>query len=254
MIDKRVAELLNINIEKHILIFDWEHFDAVFDYRQQLIDAGYAIFEYNDIEEFRLKFETLIKNADTKNAVIVETSTIYIPYDIQKFFTCYTLSLINLYPNLNAWVLKQYMQDLNLVDYSYDRNYKLLVDESQTKDYICNEVFSKDNIHDFILDADILLLNTAKRAKHYLVWIKIAKENAKIEYYAAIIGYQRKTEELNGSFKQFLLSQYKTISGSVNKYAPSILTKTIDFIAHDRVVLIVMDGMSLFDFGVISRH
>lgn len=38
------------------------------------------------------------------------------------------------------------------------------------------------------------------------------------------------------------------------KRAPAILPKVIDFIAHGKTALIVVDGMSLFDFEIISRY
>ena len=47
---------------------------------------------------------------------------------------------------------------------------------------------------------------------------------------------------------------YQKLSGIVSKTAPSILTKAIDMIAGGKVALIVADGMSLFDFEILSRH
>jgi hypothetical protein len=85
-------------------------------------------------------------------------------------------------------------------------------------------------------------------------WIEIARKKALIDYYAAKANIWIDTSFVDAEFEKFIFDGYQKLSGETNKHAPAILPKVIDFISHGKTALIVVDGMSLFDFEVISRY
>ena len=253
MIEKRVRTLLSIEYENRLLIHEKNSFSRVFDYTQMLIDAGYEVILYNDIEAFRLTYENKLRGTKTK-AAIISCCHMYIPYDIKTAFYEIELSLDALYPKLNSAVLVEHLNDIELIDYVYDSLYEDQKTEDQTSRFIERKVLTKVAIAPFIAARDADLLEEAKSASSYLDWIGIAKKNAKLSVYAASIGTERSPLDIDMEFERFIFDGYQKLSGVVTKNAPSILPKAIDMIAGGKIALIVADGMSLFDFEIVSKH
>jgi hypothetical protein len=122
MIEKRVAELLSIEYEKRLLIFDTNRFFDAFDYIGLLISQGFEVTRYEDVEAFRLKYEQEIKKSDDKYAVIV-LSDIYVPYDIRMNFFEVEISYKSIFPKLNEDIIRWYYKDIDLISFAYDELY-----------------------------------------------------------------------------------------------------------------------------------
>ena len=256
MIRERVAEFLSIKYEKHLLIFDTSDFSYAFDYPELLEAEGFCVVYYIDVEEFRLRYELEIKNSMKKWAVIIRDD-IYVPYDIRIGFYEVTVSLSAIFPKFDEKVIARHRGDLDIIGFTYDEVYSdsCKLRETQTEYFIEDKVFTKNNVKKYcdIVSASILPADKGKVIS-YSKWFEIAWVKASMEVYAAKVGLSVDLSIVDESFARFVMGDYQKLSGQVNSMAPTILPKVFDYIAKDKAALIVMDGMSLFDFNIISRY
>ncbi len=253
MIELRMRDQLSTAYEDRVLVHDADSFSVVYDYLHLLTDLGYEVIQYSDVEQFRFIYETEIKGNGKKVAVI-DKDHYYIPYDIRKAFYEVTLSFESIYPKLNSGVIKEHMNDLGLIDLAYDTLYEDSQSSIKTTRFIEQSVLSADNINQYIEKIDAILQRDADTATTSTDWISIAKRNANLEVYAALIGKARNQQYINDRFASFILDGYQKLSGILSKDVPAILPKAIDIIAVGKTALLVADGMSLFDFDILSRY
>jgi len=253
MIEKRIADFLLIEYEKRILIFDFDKFNQIFNYPRFLSSKGFEVIFYKDVEELRFKYETDIKNSDSKYAIIVQVD-IYVPYDIRRRFYEIEINLKNLFPKLNANIVSKYIKDIDLISYAYDDLYIDYESEEESERFLREVVFTKNNIENYCK----ILLNNILSDKDplnitYKEWIDIAKLKSRVDYYNTLINGNIDTSFINHEFEKFVINNYQKLSQESDKEFPVILPKVLDFITKDKTALIVLDGMSLFDFEIISR-
>lgn len=253
MLQERIRKLCALDYESRIMITDREDFCAeIFDYERHLTSCGYMVIRSKDTEWLRFIYETQIKNESTKVAILI-TDDQYIPYDIRKAFFQVEISLATVFPRLNSSVLRTHSLDIDVIEFSYDEYFGRHQNASDTEVFIEEKAFSKDSIQRYLRYAEAFLDMEVKNASTWEDWVQIAKQSAALSYHAAVNGLQRNDEELNQTFCEFLLDGYQKLSSVTSKKTPSILPKTWDLIAKNKAALIVMDGMSLFDFEVFRR-
>lgn len=253
MIIDRVKSHLAVEYEKRIILLD-DDFGDLFDYRYVLNANNFTIVDYDDVEWFRYKYESEIKNSKQSWAVIVDTN-IYIPFDITKAFYQIRLSLKDLFPKLNPNVLREYKNDLDLISLSYEMIFSDLATPEKTRRFIKENSFSSANIEKYCnVKIDELKTMISQGSISSGEWIQIAKIKAKILYYASMKGLSFDLTFIDDAFELFVHNDYKNLSTQVNANVPTILPKTLELISGGKVALIVMDGMSLFDFEIISRY
>jgi hypothetical protein len=201
-------------------------------------------------------FEEAIRNNDKKTAVVVPSDN-YVPYDIRCTLFEVAVTASTIFPKLNADVVKAYLSDWDIISFATMSSYVDFFTISQTYDFIKNTVFSKSIIKEYCKKALDKLKDDCTVALSYLDWIHIAKKKSSIEYYAAIVDIALDTTFIDEWFNSFIVNGYGRLSSEVSRRCPPIVTKTISVIIADRnpkSALIVMDGMSLFDFKAISYH
>lgn len=254
MIEKRITELFSIQYEKRLLVFDTGGFCAAFDYTRLLISQGFEVIRYDDIEVFRLRYEREIKNSDHKYAVIV-SSDIYVPYDIRKQFFEVEISFRSIFPKLHEDTVRRYIKDIDLISFAYEDLYSSCDTGEETEKFISYVVFSEGNVKNY---CELMIKNLLSSGDRSGItangWIEIARKKALIDYYAAKANITIDTRFVDAEFEKFIFAGYQKLSGETSKDAPVILPKVIDFIARGKTALIVVDGMSLFDFEIISRY
>lgn len=253
MLNERVTKLLSIEYENRLMIHDLESLDKTLEYNKILRDNGYRIIVYKDIEAFRNLYEKEIRNTESKIAVI-HFKQIYIPYDIRKSFYEVNFSINTLFPRLNASVVKKYLDDLELIGYVYDSLFEDMETEKLTEQFITQTVFSKFNIDSYVKKKNNLILNKAQNATSYLDWINIAKDHSKLSVYSAQVGTELSPHSIDKLFQQFIFDGYQNLSGIVSENFPVILPKTMDFISGRKIAIVVADGMSMFDFEILSKY
>lgn len=251
--ENRIRKLLSLDYESRILIEDRNHFCAeIYDYERLLTSFGFMVIRSRDHEWLRYLYETQIKDSTGKFAIITAPGQ-YIPYDIRRKFYPVEISLSALYPRLNQSVLERYPQDIEAIDYSYDEYYGKSQDDADTRVFIEQTALSSHALRRYVRYAEAFLNREAEKAASYEEWSRIARKSATLSYYAAVSEINREDEPLNQAFLDFLVDGYQKLSSISSRKAPSILPRTWDLIAKDKTALIVMDGMSMFDFEVFRR-
>lgn len=251
-----VTDALSIQYEKRLLIFDTKGFRKAFDYTKMLAESSYKVVSYDDIEAFRLLFEKEIKASDDNWAVIV-TDDSYVPYDIRKVFYEVRLSLNTVFPKLDESALQKHIADLDIIGFTYG---EVFADKCSTRDterFIMDTVFSTANVKKYLEFYKLELteqLSSSNRPLSYSEWIDIAREKAAAKVYAARVRLTVDWSFIDDAFASFILGDYSKLSGQTSSAAPTILPKVFDYVAKDKAALIVMDGMSLFDFNILARY
>lgn len=91
--------------------------------------------------------------------------------------------------------------------------------------------------------------------KNYIDWFNLAKTKAIIKSYALKYGLTIPKDSVDDSFKEFVLSDFGKLSSIITKQSPILVSKVMDFITErsKKFAFIVMDGMSMFDWQIISN-
>ena len=254
MIKDRVTNILSIKYEKRLLVFDINGFANAFDYLGLLKSEGFCVVMYTDVEAFRLRYEVELKNSPDKWAVIV-TDDIYVPYDIRIALYEVALSMGAIFPKLDETVVARYASDLDIVSFTYDEVYDNKLTEEQTQHFLESKVFAPGNVSKYCgLVAASLLPVGREKAISYSEWFDIARIKALVEVYAARAGLYLDMSFVDEAFVQFALGDYQKLSGLTSSATPIILPKVLDYIAKDKAALVVLDGMSLFDFHILAQY
>lgn len=251
-----IAEVLSIQYEKRLLIFDTAGFKRAFNYTKMLADASYNVVAYDDIEAFRLRFEKEIKPSDDNWAVIV-TDDSYVPYDVRKHFFEVQLSFHTVFPKLDSSVLREYIADLDIIGFTYAELFADQLSKRDTERFIIDRVFSAANVKKYLAYCRRIMINRLSSGSDSLSWFEwmdIAREKATAEVYAARMRLPLDWGFVDDAFVEFALRDYARLSGQTSSAAPMILPKVFDYVARDKAALIVMDGMSLFDFHILSLY
>lgn len=256
-LEKIVMDILSIQYERRLLIFDTEDFARTFDYLAVLANASYRVISYDDVEAFRLLYETEIRSSDGNWALVVRTDS-YVPYDIRQTFYEVQLSLHAVFPKLDESTLKDHVADLAIIGLAYEELYAKKLSAAETERFISETAFSVANIKRYVEFRGLALAEwiSSRNGKplNYAEWINIAQAKVSLEVYAASVGMTVDLSFADNAFIEFVMGDYSKLSGQTRSAAPAILAKALDYIAKGKVALIVMDGMSLFDFNVLSRY
>lgn len=256
MIRERIENMFNLSGVCKLMTFDLHGFSGLFDYTTILTARGFNIVRYTDVEAFRLAYEESMKTSTECVAVLVE-SDIYVPYDIQQNFQKVNVSLADIFPRLHADTLMKYTHDIDLISYAYKECYEDKKMPSETELFVSNTAFSTAVIEGYCAEKAILLRELCQNAALYTDWIRVAKMKAKTEYYARVASIDIDLSFVDNAFERFIAGGYTRLSSELGINAPAIVTKTLGFVCGsktEKVAIIVMDGMSLFDFEVLSRH
>jgi hypothetical protein len=262
MIKKRIERLLalepeNSCAEKYIIL-DNCGFAKYYDYAALLREHGYNVYEYTNVEAFRVLYEENLKLSAERIAVVV-AGEYYVPYDIQRAFRKINLSLAAIFPFLNSDAIGRHIRDLDLISFAYDSCYSDISTEAQTEDFIRDIVFARAMVERFCQSKTEELRTMCDAASKYSDWFDAAKLKAVIGYYATMENISIDLSFADAAFMRFISDGYGSLSTQVNRDYPPIVAKTLGVISgrgngNEKAALIVMDGMSLFDFEIISRY
>lgn len=252
-----VIKTLTAEYENKILIFDFDDIESRYSYSTLLSKLGFKIISYDDALEFRYIYEREIKKSEQKYAVIIKRKQ-YVPFDILQSFYCIDIGWNSLFPNLNREVLiKDKTLDLDLLYGAYNELYENLSFHEKTSSYIIKKVYGKNNVENYLwkIKNELLALISGNDL-NYNTWIQIAPKKGNAEYLAAKSDIYIDLSFVDEEFKKFIAEGYKTISSVIQKDSPVMVSRIMDFIAkkNEKIALIVIDGMSVFDFNVLSSE
>ena len=98
------------------------------------------------------------------------------------------------------------------------------------------------------------LIERARNVTLYSEWFAIAEEKAQLDVLAVQYDVDVDMQEINCLFQQYALAQFGKLSQNIDKTSPVLVSKAMDYMhGHsDKFIVIVMDGMSEFDWRIIS--
>ena len=216
---------------------------------------GFEIVLYQDDLSFRIDYEEKLKAREGRIAVVV-TPDQYVPYDLRRRMTTCVVSLADLFPRLNTAVLRgKSPETYDLVSTAYERTYDQYRSPEATEQFLRTQAYSGENIRRNLELRYQELLRRAVGCKDYKEWFSIAEEKAQIDCMAAEHELAIDTEELNRRFRDHILTQYGKLSSSIDPESPVLVSRAMDFMYEHskRFIIIVMDGMSEFDWRILSK-
>lgn len=244
------------NASRMILI-DEDNLEESTHYINEFTNNGFQVIRYEDDLSFRIKWEDVFKNRQGKYVLLAKPHS-YIPYDICKICGIYRfrISLDWLFRLLQAQCLKEtHGLNFDLLCMAYRELYEDDSSYTKTQDFIQNTVYGKANITAYVTKLKKDITSLAETAVTYNDWIKIAEIKSEIDIYAASYGISIDVEFIQYPFLQFILENFGKLSGNLDSKTPILVKGAMDYMANnsERFVLIVMDGMSEFDWNILSK-
>ncbi len=250
-----VYEISSAEYETNVLLIDEDRLEEKTGYSSYFSVQGFRIIKYENDLIYRSRIEGLVKNKQERILMIANPDS-YIPYDVQKIFQTTKIGIARLFPKLNANALwEETGMDYNLLTMAYRKNYSDLSTYKATKDFIRDEVFGKENVREYLQCLCKELEIHVDKAASYRDWFFIAEKKAEIQVMAAQYKISVELEELCGPFINYILKNFGKLSAEMGENTPVLVSRAMDYM-HDhskKFVLIVMDGMSEFDWKILSR-
>jgi len=280
MFGNYVYEKSSAKFVDKILLIDDDNLDETMNYSADFLEQGFEVIKYVDDLSFRIEYEGKLNNSGEKIVVIAHTED-YIPYDIRRRFRAFTISLYSLFPMLNIDVLREKSSlDLDLLCLAYHSNFENLKKRNQTEHFFRTKVYTKSNVKNYLihtLSKLMLLMNVPypykdclsvaegnaefkvsftineERIKHK-DWFLIAEEKAKIDVLAVQYDIEVDTSEINHQFQNYILAQFGKFSQILDKDTPVLISRAMEYMHENssKFIIIIMDGMSEFDWNIIS--
>lgn len=255
MFGNYVFEKSSAQYENKILLIDDESLEVTTNYSTDFLTHGFEVVRYKDDLSFRLEYEDKVKDTDGKIVVIAKSDS-YVPYDMWRRLRGYRVSLSKLFPKLNSDALKGKSKvDLDLICTAYADVFDDLRQYQQTALFLRTKVYSKENIRIYLLYQWKRLQEKVTQAVIYKDWFAIAEEKALIDVMSSKYGVSIDTSVINERFRDYVLQYFGKISQNLDANSPVLVSKAMEYIndRSDRFVLIVMDGMSEFDWNIIAE-
>lgn len=250
-----VYEISSAEYENNVLLIDEDELDEKTKYSAYFAECGFTVIRYENDLLYRSKVEEQVKSEAGKYLLIAR-SDVYIPYDVQQFFRTTRISIGRLFPNLNVLAIQDDPDlDMNLLTMAYRKNFSDLAGYKDTEDFIRNIVKGGPNVKEYVDCLCNELERTAGAAKNYRDWFAVARLKASIHVLAEQYGLTVDIEKTCRPFIDFILKDFGKLSSEMAEDTPVLVSRAMDYM-HDRskkFVIIVMDGMSEFDWRILSR-
>lgn len=259
MFGEYVYEITHASTASRLILVDEDSLEKRTHYLSAFADRGFHVIDYEDDLSFRIKWEDDFKQRDGKYLILARENA-YIPYDICQVSGPYKfrISMANLFPKLNAQYLREQANlNFDLLCMAYNSLFEDCSDYRGTKKFIENVVYGKDNVSNYVdmLRKDIS--GQIAKAQNYRDWIKIAEQKSELDVYCACYGITADAEFVQDTFLKFILGNFGKLSGKIasDSETPVLVKGAMDYMHNhsDKFVLIVMDGMSEFDWDILSR-
>lgn len=250
-----VYEKSSAEYEKYVLLIDEDGLEEKTEYSSYFAEHGFDVVRYENDLIYRSKIEETVRNGQKKILMIARPG-VYIPYDVQKAFRTTNISLGRLFPKLSVAAIKdEEDMDYNLLTIGYLKNFSDLSSYKATKDFIRDTVRSIDNVKKYVYELCDGLRDTVEKACNYRGWFSVAEKKAKIHVLAEQYGISVDVEEVCRPFIDFILQDFGKLSAEMAMDTPVLVSRAMDYMHYHskKFVIIVMDGMSEFDWRIISK-
>ncbi len=243
-----------------IWIKDAERLYRIAPYSSAFAARGFEVVKYKDDLSFRVEYEQRVKAGSDKIAVI-DSGKEFVPYDIIRCFSVCEISMRSLFPKFNSDVLRRKSRiDLDLLTNVASQNFDDLTRLELTERFFETAVYSKENLLDFFQEKLLGILqiagaNATSCVTSYRDWYHIAEQKALIDRYSVRYGLGIDTTEINKLFQNYVLESFGMLSSKIDRDTPVLVSRAMEYMHEhsEKFVIIVMDGMSEFDWGIISK-
>jgi len=225
------------------------------DYLSVFSAHGFEVVYYEDDLKFRIEYQNRLLSEADKLAVVANSGS-YIPYDIHRRLRAYEVSLQKLFPKLNAGALQESSEtELDLLSHVYPSNFDDLRSRNDTDTYLRLKVYAKANVEAYICEELRRLMERVYSAVNYKDWFAIAEEKSRLDLLAIQNGLDIDTSAINTRFQDYALTQFGKLSQNIDRDTPVLVSKAMDYMHDhsDKFVIVVMDGMSEFDWRIFSK-
>ncbi|WP_289222555.1 PglZ domain-containing protein [uncultured Bacteroides sp.] len=249
-----VFEKSSAQYADNILLLDDEDLNSRANYISAFSAHGFEIVRYTDDLAFRIEYEEKLKTPGVKLAVLARSSQ-YIPYDVRRRLNAYMVALESLFPKLHPELLKDKGKaDLDLLCAAYKTNFDDFRQKRDTETYLRMKVYSRANVKAYLKRSLDALLEKAGNIKKYSDWFALAEEKAQLDVMAVQYEIDLDTQEINRLFQEYALAHFGKLSQNIDKSSPVLVSKAMDYMSvhSEKFIIVVMDGMSEFDWKIIS--
>ncbi len=250
-----VYEKSSAEYENYVLLVDEDGLEEKTEYSLFFSEHGFSIVQYENDLLYRSKTEKRVRSRSEKILMIAKTGA-YIPYDVMKLFRVTKVSVAGMFPKLNAAAVKDDSElDLNLLTLAYKKNFSDLSTYKATKDFIRDVVKDKENVKLYLDDLREDLGTAVSSAKTYRDWFGVASKKAELYVLAEQYGINVNVEETCRPFVDYILKDFGKLSTEMPGDTPVLVSKAMEYMSDNskKFVIIVMDGMSEFDWKILSK-
>lgn len=255
MFARYVYEKSSAEYKNHIILTDSDDLLKCTDTCTYFISQGFQVIEYMDDLHFRAEHEDALNDADGKYLLVLKPGN-YVPYDIVRRFGCFDISFQMLFPKLNTSTVKEILHlNLDLLCMAYIENFSDLRSAQATQQFIEHMVYGQANVEKYLKALVIELESEISSAKVYKDWFRIANLKATIDTISTEYDAGISVEYIHQLFIDFILTDFAKLSSTIDRDGPVFVSRAMEYM-HDhskKFVIIVMDGMSEFDWLIISK-
>lgn len=122
MLSEIILKKIPLNLYEGIIIYDLDDLTSIDCVIDKILQNGYEIFEFKDVEEYRIYYEESLRNKNKKIAILVKQDA-YLPWDIKKDYYVVDIKLKDIFKNLDYNVIKSI--DNNLYDLIFEKAIKI---------------------------------------------------------------------------------------------------------------------------------
>ncbi len=255
MFGELVYRMASGEYKNQILLIDEDHLEGRTNYSEDFIQHGFKVIRYRDDLSFRIEHEEELRDGGNKIVVVADPKQ-YIPYDMQRRLTAYAVSLAKLFPRLNSELLRDRSRmDYDLICSAIQNDFDNHRSKPETEAFLRMHVYEKKNIQLYLQAEYKALKEKAESCNYYREWFSIAEKKANIDCLAVQYEIGLDTTEINLLFRNFILANYGKLSTTIDSAGPVLVSQAMEFMKDHsaRFVIIVMDGMSEFDWNILAR-
>lgn len=223
-----VYEKSSAEYEKHVLLIDEDGLEEKTGYSAYFIEQGFQAIRYENDLVYRVKVEDRVRSGQEKLLMIADAG-VYIPYDALKTFRTTKIGIYQLFPKLNAKAVKDAEGlDYNLLAMAYQKNFSDLNGYKQTKDFLRDQVFAKENVRLYLDMLCDKIEAKVQRAATYRDWFAVAKQKAEILVLAEQYGISIDIEELFHPFLAFVQKDFGRLSSEMAEDTPVLVSRAME--------------------------
>lgn len=241
-----------------VLLIDEDGLEQKTNYLREFENHGFQVILYEDDLSFRIEWEERFKNGPGKYLILAKRGD-YVPYDIRKLCGQYQfrVSLTYLFPKLNAEYIRQ-RENLNfdLLCMAYKKLYTDNSSYQKTSDFTNHIVYGSGNVTEYVHELQKDIRSMTNVAANYRDWIHIAEKKSELDVYCAEYGIDVNAEFAHAPFLQFICNEFGKMSGRIASDTPILVKSAMEYMQNHskKFIIIVMDGMSEFDWTILSRY